>query len=41
MPVVAIVWGVLDGERVTPPQLAMITLVLSGVYIVSIAERTR
>jgi len=41
MPVVAIVWGVLDGERVTVPQLAMIALVLSGVYIVSIAERTR
>lgn len=41
MPVVAIGWGVLDGERVGLPQLGMIALVLSGVYVVSLAERSR
>ncbi len=39
MPVVAITWGVLDGESMGISQLAMIALVLGGVYIVSIAER--
>ncbi len=41
MPVVAIGWGLLDGERIGMGQLGMIALVLSGVYIVSIAERDR
>ena len=41
MPVVAIGWGLLDGEQVGMGQLGMIALVLSGVYIVSIAERGR
>ena len=41
MPVVAIGWGVFDGERVGLPQLGMIALVLSGVYVVSLAERSR
>ena len=41
MPVVAIGWGLLDGESIAFQQLAMIALVLSGVYIVSVAERAR
>ena len=41
MPVVAIGWGLLDGETITFQQLGMIALVLSGVYIVSVAERDR
>ena len=39
MPVVAIGWGLLDHETVGLLQLAMIGLVLAGVYIVSVAER--
>ncbi len=39
MPVVAITWGLLDGETIGIRQLGMIALVLGGVYIVSIAER--
>jgi drug/metabolite transporter (DMT)-like permease len=39
MPVVAIGWGLLDGEAVGWGQLALIGLVLGGVYIVSVAER--
>lgn len=39
MPVVAIGWGVLDGEELGAGQLAMIALVLGGVYLVSVAER--
>jgi len=35
MPVVAIAWGVLDGEHIGLPQLAMIGAVLSGVYLVN------
>ncbi len=39
MPVVAIGWGVLDGESLGAGQLAMIGLVLGGVYLVNVAER--
>jgi len=39
MPVVAIGWGVLDGERLGTGQLLMILVVLVGVYLVSVAER--
>ncbi|HRH37940.1 MAG TPA: DMT family transporter, partial [Flavobacteriales bacterium] len=39
MPVVAIGWGVADGEHMGPAQLGMVALVLGGVYMVSIAER--
>ncbi|MBL7962349.1 MAG: DMT family transporter [Flavobacteriales bacterium] len=39
MPVVAIGWGLLDGEVVTSVQFGMIAVVLAGVYIVSLAER--
>ncbi len=38
MPVVAIAWGVLDGEHVGLPQLGMIALVLSGVYLVNASK---
>ena len=39
MPVVAIGWGLLDGETITVAQMAMIGVVLGGVYLVSVAER--
>ena len=39
MPVVAIGWGVLDGESLTAGQFAMIALVLTGVWLVNRAER--
>jgi drug/metabolite transporter (DMT)-like permease len=39
MPVVAIGWGVLDGESLSIGQIAMIALVLSGVWLVTRAER--
>jgi drug/metabolite transporter (DMT)-like permease len=39
MPIVAIGWGVLDGERISLGQLVMIAVVLGGVYLVSVAER--
>lgn len=39
MPVVAIGWGVLDGEVIGLAQVAMIAVVLGSVYLVSIAER--
>ena len=39
MPVVAIGWGVLDGETLTAPQYGMIALVLAGVWLVTRAER--
>ncbi|MCB0791895.1 MAG: DMT family transporter [Flavobacteriales bacterium] len=38
MPVVAIGWGALDGEYVGPGRLAMIAVILSGVYVVHLAE---
>jgi drug/metabolite transporter (DMT)-like permease len=41
MPVVAIGWGLLDGESISTVQFGMIALVLSGVYIVSVAEKGR
>lgn len=41
MPVVAIGWGLLDNEVIGLAQLGMIALVLSGVYVVSVAERGR
>jgi drug/metabolite transporter (DMT)-like permease len=40
MPVVAIGWGVLDGEVLSMGQLAMIIVVFSGVWLVTRAERT-
>lgn len=39
MPVVAIGWGLLDGESIQPAQLIMIALVLGGVYLVSRSDR--
>ncbi len=39
MPVVAIMWGLLDGEGLSGLQLMMIVLVLSGIYLVNLAER--
>ena len=41
MPVVAIGWGLLDGESISTIQFGMIALILSGVYIVSVAEKGR
>lgn len=41
MPVVAIGWGVVDGEVITTGQMAMVAVVLAGVYLVSAAERSR
>lgn len=41
MPVVAIGWGVLDGEPVSGPQFIMIGLILCGVYLVSATEHKR
>ena len=38
MPVVAIAWGVLDGEHVGLPQMGMIAVVLSGVYLVNASK---
>lgn len=39
MPLVAIAWGLLDGEVLTRMQAAMIGVVLVGVYLVNLAER--
>jgi drug/metabolite transporter (DMT)-like permease len=39
MPVVAIGWGVMDGEHLNLAQLGMIGIVLTGVYLVNVAER--
>jgi drug/metabolite transporter (DMT)-like permease len=39
MPVVAIGWGLVDGERIGWAQLAMIALVLAAVWITSFSER--
>lgn len=39
MPVVAIGWGLMDGERIGMEQLGMILLVLVGVYVVSLPDR--
>lgn len=41
MPVVAIGWGVLDGEHIAWIQLGMILLVLSGVYLVTASDERR
>lgn len=41
MPIVAIGWGVLDGEAVSGSQLMMIGLILSGVYLVTATEQRR
>ncbi len=40
MPVVAIGWGLLDGERLGGMQVLMIAVVLGGVYLVSASDRT-
>ncbi|MGV9013793.1 MAG: DMT family transporter [Flavobacteriales bacterium] len=39
MPVVAIGWGVLDGEILMPMQLLMIAVILGGVYLVNLGVR--
>jgi drug/metabolite transporter (DMT)-like permease len=39
MPVVAIGWGLLDGEQVTLLQMAMIGLVLAAVWLISSVDR--
>lgn len=39
MPVVAIGWGLLDDEYITWAQVGMITVVLGGVYLVSVSGR--
>jgi len=39
MPVVAIGWGVLDGEHLGLGQMGMIAIVLTGVYLVNVAEK--
>ncbi len=39
MPVVAIGWGLLDGERLSPMQVVMIAVVLAGVYLVTASDR--
>lgn len=41
MPVVAITWGLLDGEVLTRAQLLMIAVVLAGVYLVGRSEQAR
>lgn len=41
MPVVAIGWGLLDGESLSPAQLGMIALVLVGVWLVTSGGRNR
>ncbi|MFT3884943.1 MAG: EamA family transporter [Flavobacteriales bacterium] len=40
MPVVAIGWGLLDGEPMSVGQWAMIAVVFLGVYLVNLAERS-
>lgn len=40
MPVVAIGWGLLDGEQLGAMQVLMIAVVLGGVYLVSASDRT-
>ncbi|MBL7950533.1 MAG: DMT family transporter [Flavobacteriales bacterium] len=41
MPIVAIGWGLLDGETINGSQLLMIGLILSGVYLVTATEKVR
>lgn len=41
MPIVAIGWGLMDGETVSWVQIMMIVLVLSGVYLVTATEAER
>ncbi|MGV3637037.1 MAG: DMT family transporter [Flavobacteriales bacterium] len=41
MPVVAIGWGLLDGEPISWVQFLMIGSILSGVYLVTASERVR
>lgn len=41
MPVVAIGWGLADGEPIRPAQLGMVALVLAAVWLVTLAERGR
>lgn len=41
MPVIAMGWGVLDGEDIGWAQVGMIGLVLGSVYLVSVAERRK
>lgn len=41
MPVVAIGWGLADGEPIGPAQLGLIGLVLAAVWLVTMAERQR
>lgn len=39
MPIVAIGWGVVDGETLLPMQLAMMAVILLGVYLVNAGAR--
>jgi drug/metabolite transporter (DMT)-like permease len=41
MPVVAIAWGLFDGEALSLAQLGMVVLVLAGVWLVTSADRSR
>lgn len=41
MPIVAIGWGMLDGEAVSTAQFGMIALILSGVYLVTATDAKR
>ena len=41
MPIVAIGWGVLDGETMLPMQLLMVGVILLGVYMVNLGTRVR
>jgi drug/metabolite transporter (DMT)-like permease len=41
MPIVAIGWGVLDGETLLPMQLLMVGVILLGVYMVNLGTRAR
>ena len=39
MPIVAIGWGVFDGEILEPMQFLMIAVILGGVYLVNLGVR--
>ena len=40
MPIVAIFWGVIDGEVLTPKQYVATVIILSGVYLVNNKAKT-
>jgi drug/metabolite transporter (DMT)-like permease len=39
IPVFAILWGVLDGEKITWLHLICMGLILSGVYLISLKKK--